>query len=400
MKTQIRILILCFIFLYTAFLQPLKAQDNRLQYPGFLRKAYFKVNVGYIQAPFTNQQLQQGFSAEAVHVSHVAASLILFGYQFDPHISAQISYMRPVNWIEYKNINGDNSSHSVWLNIVGLTVKGIIPIMNKLSLYGEGGLGIVTRHGIKINDQPVLTDASYATVQIGAGVQYKINNHWDLTASFSYLPGSDNMKEPYTAFYGGGCLYHIQPLSREKILNLASAGYIFPLQLVQVGYSTNAFGYKVNNLVSHKVPIFWGGDAQIEHGIWLGYQRNIFHTKKVFSFDWGADFSYWESNQADNDFFTFSVFPLIRFTFIRSSPLDLYFNYSAAGPAYISRIMIDDKNTGKHFTFQDFMGIGTFVGKNRNLNAEIRIAHYSNGNIFPNNAGVKIPLMFNLGYTF
>ncbi|MBK6826807.1 MAG: acyloxyacyl hydrolase [Chitinophagaceae bacterium] len=28
----------------------------------------------------------------------------------------------------------------------------------------------------------------------------------------------------------------------------------------------------------------------------------------------------------------------------------------------------------------------------------IRIAHYSNGNLFPQNDGVKIPLTFNLGY--
>jgi hypothetical protein len=33
-------------------------------------------------------------------------------------------------------------------------------------------------------------------------------------------------------------------------------------------------------------------------------------------------------------------------------PFDSYFNYSATGPLYISKVPIDDKNTGKHFIFQ------------------------------------------------
>ena len=40
----------------------------------------------------------------------------------------------------------------------------------------------------------------------------------------------------------------------------------------------------------------------------------------------------------------------------------MYFAYSLAGPTYISKIVLDDLNTGRHFTFQDFMGIGWFAG--------------------------------------
>jgi hypothetical protein len=46
------------------------------------------------------------------------------------------------------------------------------------------------------------------------------------------------------------------------------------------------------------------------------------------------------------------------------------------------------------------MGIGILAGKKRNLEAGIKIAHYSNGNIFPQNNGVMIPLTFGLGYTW
>jgi hypothetical protein len=74
--------------------------------------------------------------------------------------------------------------------------------------------------------------------------------------------------------------------------------------------------------------------------------------------------------------------------------------YSVAGPTFISHTEIDGNATGKHFTFQDMMGVGLFAGKKRQLNAEINIGHYSNGNLFPENAGVKIPLTFNIGMAF
>jgi hypothetical protein len=94
------------------------------------------------------------------------------------------------------------------------------------------------------------------------------------------------------------------------------------------------------------------------------------------------------------------LYPVARFTFIRTNPVDVYFNYSVAGPTYISEISIDSLQIGKRFTFQDFMGLGCYVGKKRMINLELRIAHYSNGNLFPKNEGVMIPLTFNAGVAF
>jgi hypothetical protein len=114
----------------------------------------------------------------------------------------------------------------------------------------------------------------------------------------------------------------------------------------------------------------------------------------------GASFGYWESRVARQNFFNLSIYPLLRFTALRTKPLDLYFNYSVAGPTYLSKVIIDGKNTGKKFTFRDYMGMGIYAGKSRHFNAEFNIGHFSNGNVFPSNAGVKIPLSFNLGYAW
>ena len=167
-----------------------------------------------------------------------------------------------------------------------------------------------------------------------------------------------------------------------------------------MGYSTDAAGFEVNHIVSGVVPIFWGGLAQVKHGVAVRYQRNLFHTRKVFSFDVGASVSYWKSRADRATFYTASLFPEFRFAPFRMRGADLYFNYSLLGPTSISRVSIDGNDTGRHFTFQDFMGMGVYVGKDRHFNAEIHIGHYSNGNIFPQNAGVSIPLTFDLGYAF
>lgn len=308
--------------------------------------------------------------------------------------------MRPVDWVVYKNINGLNESRTVWMNIAGLTLAGQIPINKKFSLFAEAGLGVITRKGFEINGIPVIKHATYSTLLSGAALQYHINDKWDLQVSAAWSPAHKADKQPHTIFYSTGFLYHLKELSKEKVGSNIKRGYNFPGHLIQVGYTTNAMGYGVNTLFSKKIPIFWGGAARVKQGVSLNYQRNIFHARKVFSFDWGAGMGYWKSEKNRDDFFTLCLYPVLRFTAVRSKKADLFFEYSVAGPTFISKTIIDNENTGQQFTFQDFMGIGLFAGAKKNWNAGIRIVHFSNGNIYPENAGVKIPLTFSIGHAF
>ncbi|MDE3154576.1 MAG: acyloxyacyl hydrolase, partial [Acidobacteriota bacterium] len=50
--------------------------------------------------------------------------------------------------------------------------------------------------------------------------------------------------------------------------------------------------------------------------------------------------------------------------------------------------------------FQDAMAVGAFLGARRRLNVEIGIKHYSNGNIFPQNAAIAIPVTLTVGLAF
>jgi hypothetical protein len=376
------------------------SQDNRTRYPGFLKDSYFNFNFGYINFPFSSKQLEPGYQAESITNHHFGMRLIFFGHQFNKNLSAQVSYMKPLQYVIYNNVNGDKAKHSVWMHSGTLSLKGQVPVAKKISAYGEAGLAIFSRRGFQVNNSFAVKDFSYSTVLLGAGLEYHLSPKWGVLANFNYAPGNEENKQPHELFYSAGLKYNLTPIPEEIVKRNAESGYIFPKNLLQIGYSTNALGYGPNNFLSKKVAIFWGGGIEIEKGLTVRYQKNIFHTRKVFSFDAGVSAGYWKSKENKENVYTFSIFPMLRFTAIRSKPADIYLFYSVAGPSYISKTVVDEKDSGKHFTFQDFMGFGGFLGNQKNLNVELSINHYSNGNIFVYNRGFKIPLTFTVGYTF
>lgn len=107
------------------------AQDTRVQYPRFLSRSYIGVNMGYINYPFSSLQLEPGFQAESIRIPHLALQVLLLGHHINKNLSVQITYLRPVKWVEYKYVNGDQYIHSVWMNIGGLTAKYRIPVLKK-----------------------------------------------------------------------------------------------------------------------------------------------------------------------------------------------------------------------------------------------------------------------------
>jgi hypothetical protein len=376
------------------------SDDTRTQYPRLLQNSYIAINVGAVDQPFSQAELQPGFRAASIDVPRIDVRVMLVGHEFNRFLSAQASYMRPVNYVTYTSVRpGDTDAHHVRVNFGGVTLKAHAPLRGRWSAYGEGGLGFTSRTGFDIGDTPVVTDAHYASPLVGGGIEYRITPSWDLTGGVTYSPGRVAVNQPRTVFSSGGFRYTMRPLPPDRVEANRDAGFIFPRQIVQVEYSSGT-GYAVNNFVSRKVPIFWGGHAKVDFGIAPHYERNVFHTRRVFGLDVGASAGFYKTRENNDRFYTLSVYPLFRFTFLRARLADMYFAYSLAGPTYISKIVLDDLNTGRHFTFQDFMGIGWFAGRSRNLNIGVKINHYSNGNIFTQNAGVKIPLTFSLGYAF
>jgi hypothetical protein len=371
------------------------------EYPRFLRNSYIGVQLGYIDYPFSGAQVQPGFQSQSIHVPHLAARVFLVGHEFNKYFSAQISDMRPVQWVEYRNVNGDQGRHSVWMNAAGLTGKARLPLTGKLSMYGEGGLGIVTRKGFTIGPSTVVTNSNYATLLFEGGLEYRINENWDLLTGITAVPGRSADQQPRTMFVSGGFNYTVRHLPNELVSADTGSGPVWPKNMVEIGYITDEFGYEPNDFLTRgAVPVFWTGSVNVASGWSANYQRNVLHTRRYFALDWGASVSSWKSRKSGERFYTAAAYPALRFIAVRSNPVEFYLSYSLAGPALITRTAIDGENTGRRFTFQDFVGAGVFLGRKRKITADVRIAHYSNGNLFPQNPGVTVPLGFYVGTSF
>lgn len=396
----------CFFLLLNIFFVTATAQNERAQLPRALSKAYFEFNIGSINYPFSQNHLEEGFIFHSVQIPHAAVRLVLFGYDFNKSLSGRITYMRPILWLKYQyqyhldgRLQDEILGLTVWMNYVSFSLKYKYSLSDHLSVYAEGGYTIVTRNGYTGWYGTVVKNSKYNTYVVGGGLTYHLNDKWGLSLSATYSPENKKEKQPHTTFVSTGFSYHLQPYDKRKLEKTANSGFIYPKQMIRIGFTSNVFGYDANNFFE-KIYLFWGGDAEVRKGISINYQRNIFHAAKVFSMDWGINLSLWQSDMNKENFFTLSVYPVLRFNFLRCTLADAYFFYSIAGPTYISKIIIDGNSMGSQFTFQDNMGIGMFLGKHRNYNVEVKIGHYSNGNIFPTNEGVKIPLTLNLGVTF
>lgn len=379
--------------------QNVSTDDSRAQFPALLKNSYFSVNVGGVDYSFSDAQLQPGFQAGSITAPRVATRVALFGHELTRYLSVQGTYMRPVRYVAYRDVNGDQSVHHVWMHFGGVTMKLRAALGGRASIFGEGGLGITSRSGFEIGDRPVVGDAHYAAPIAGGGFEYELSPAWSWTAGVLYSPGRSRDAQPPTIFTSGGFRYTMRPLSAERVQTTREGGAIFPEHIVQFELST-AYGYGVNRFLSRQLPVFWFGNVNVDRGVALHYTRNVFHSRRLFSLDLGASASRWRSQTERNGFYTLSVYPLVRFTFLRTRPADLFAVYSLAGPTYISQSIVDRRDTGNHFTFQDFMGAGVFVGRRRKVTLGVKINHYSNRNIFTENAGLKIPITFSAGLTF
>jgi hypothetical protein len=376
------------------------SDDTRTQYPTFMRDSYFTLRGGSIGYLFSPIQLEPGFQAESIEKPRPAVRIDFFGHYFMKHLAAQLTYMRPGQFVEYNNINGPNGSHPVSNAYAGLTFVGDADLSRKVSAYVEGGYGVTSRSGIVIDGKVALQPAHYGSALVGLGLAYEWTPTFDLLLGATYSPGRQSFDQPSTRTYTFGARYNMRTIPAVDAIANRDAGYVFPANVVRVGYSTNKLTYGVNGLFSKYVVIFWGGHVETKQGATIEYERNVFHSKKRFAFDLGVSTSAWQSNGTLATFRTLSAYPLVRYFFGRTAPADVYFSYSIAGPTYISQYLLDDLNTGARFTFQDSMGIGVFFGKARRMNVDVSIKHFSNGNLATENAGIKIPLTFKVGLAF
>jgi len=405
MKKALFILLICFSLQnFSQTEKPLKTK-----FTNFLSKSYYSINLGGIFYPFSNDNLIDGFETETFSRNWFSGRLLL-GHKITEDFSAQFGTIRPAAWFKYDNVNNIGYQQSVWINAWSLSLKKDFQLSEKTSFYLETGIANVTRFGFSIDDKVIYENAHFASLLYGFGVQYWLSDKWRLSANGTFLPKSTKHNQPSISQASVGFEYNLKQVDDKTAREYSTNKYFFPNNILQVSYGTSAIGFglnrffgmnlKVGNFESFGIPIFWVGEVKANHAISVTYQRLIYRSERIFSLDWGTSITYFQSPINTENVFAFSIFPVLRFYLLRRVGYDFYTNYSIIGPTFISKSDIDLTKTGPKITYQDTMGFGVFFGKNRKFNAELRIMHYSNGNIFTRNDGVAIPIQFTLGKTF
>jgi opacity protein-like surface antigen len=187
--------------------QDAASEDTRTQYPAFMRDSYFTLRMGYIGYLFTATQLEPGFQAESIERPRPAVRLDFFGHRFTKNLSAQVTYMRPGQFVEYNNVNGKNGNHPVSNAYAGLTFVLDVPLNEKLSAYVEGGYGVTSRSGIVIDGKTARNGA----LRLGAGrrrLTYQMTKTVDFMLGATYSPGRQAFEQPSTRMHRGAALQH------------------------------------------------------------------------------------------------------------------------------------------------------------------------------------------------
>ena len=376
----------------------------------FLSNFYYSINFGGIFYPFSNDNLIDGYSTETFSRNYFSGK-IGFGYKIKENLALQFGVIRPAAWFKYNNINNIGYERSVWINAWYLSLKKNINLDKKLSVFGEIGIANVTRVGFSINDNVIYPDTHFGSMLYGFGLNYKLNERWRLSLNGTFIPASKKDNQPSITQTSFGFEYHIQKIDDTLALAYENdTRYFFPDNILQVSYGNSEIGFgankffsmniKVGDFESFGIPVFWLGDVRAKHSFSITYQRLAFRTQKLFSLDWGISGTVFQTEAQKETVFAFSIFPTLRFYLLRKKGFDMYTNYSVIGPTFLTKSNIDALGTGPKTTFQDTMGLGVFFGEKREYNFELRIIHYSNGNIFTENSGVAIPIQFTLGKTF
>lgn len=384
-----------------------REEDHGSIMPDWLERMSLEVLPACLYSPFSNEQVNPGYTISNIDIPGLALRLGL-SYRFNNWLSAKMSYMMPAAWVTYTvHPSGDETllTRPVWMNYAGWSVNGHIPLSPKLEIVAETGVSFITRKGFSDRSGAMVIDhAAYFSCLAALSLKYAVHPSWSLVAMAGWMPDAQRHRQPVTVFAGAGISYSpVQPVH----VPVAARRMMHPRQWMQIGYSGNQAGYGVNDFISGNLGVFWGGRLEVEKGLLLQYQRNIYHTPRWFALDWGVNAGIWEpqttianGGEMKERFFTLSVYPVFRLNFLQTKPADFYFFYSVAGPSFISNNIINGIELGEQFIFSDTMGFGAFAGDNRKMVVELRIGHYSNGNMFPSNPGVKIPLTLLAGYTF
>ena len=358
--------------------------------PPILRNSYAGLSAGYGNFYYNNQYVNPGYHVNRFHNAQGSINFLI-GHYFNPYLAVQINLVRPVYWIQ-ADIN-KNDKPTISTSVFSAALQPTYPITDKTNINASVGYSYRSRHGITDGNKDIVNNNSDSSFLVGAGVHHIFGQHFLSGIMAQYTFSTKTM--PPSFYVGAIGAYYFNSLQPMPNTEHNSDSFFFPKQELAL----SLYNRKIANVeYPSKIPLFWEGKVKLQNGLSLSYRRSIYHSDQLFSLEWGANFQSMRSQQNNTGLYAISLFPSFRFWFWRTPKANLYFSYTVAGPTYISKNKVNGTQTGKHFTFFDAITLGLIY--NKHIDFGLEMAHYSNGNLFPQNPGFCIPLSLHIGYVF
>lgn len=366
--------------------------------PSWLDGTYVGFGAGYTGFGYSNRDLGGGFAATGFENPRVGLNAYA-GHELSDKLSLQLGLMRPIKWVYVNGIQGPADRQSVWVSVFHLALRPKLRLSEKLELYGLAGLGLVSRNGFTISGVDAVASEDILTLFGGGGLSYALGERLRWNAGVEGTAARRGRRQPGTLYLNSGLSWRFKG-SGEAYRK--AGGAKFPERVARIGgFSRSIVDADPTKYVSvGYLPIFFDAKVKAKEGLWGSYEVDVLHTDKRVQLTLGISVAQYRSDVSDTAFEAYSVYPSLQWWFLRTGPADVYFKYSLAGPAYLTRRNLDHQDLGGHISFQDLLGFGVSFGEKRDWDALLTLVHYSNGNLFPKNPGIQVPLVLCLGRAF
>jgi hypothetical protein len=144
-------------------------------------------------------------------------------------------------------------------------------------------------------------------------------------------------------------------------------------------------------------PLMWNARLKVDRSLIIGYEKAVYTPNQYFSLYTGVSSGLMKTiHPVMDDVYVLSGYLLARFYFYNTSSFKTYILYSPAGPSMLSKSQFATTGFSNLFVFQNQFGIGWELDKSAKIGCFLKMYHYSNGDLFPVNGGIDIPLVFGI----
>ena len=326
-------------------------EDTRAQYPAFLSNSYFTLNVGSIRYLFDDRQLEPGFSGRVgrraapgrpASISSATTSRSTCRCR-SPTCARRDSWLSTTSTATSANTSGLDG---VRRPHAGLGDAAERPVCRRTA---RAGWGVTSRSGFEIDGRPRCRMRTLPSGLLGAGLAYHATPNIDVDLRCDLFARA-KVASPAVdaALHDRASLSTCDRCPASQVEDNRRAGFIFPGERRPAGvHDEPALATASTPSSREKFPMFWGGNVRDPSAASRSTTSATCSTPEGVRLRSRRSASYLEEQREPG-----SLPHAVRLSAASGSsccaaePADLYLAYSLAGPTFISRTVLDGRETG------------------------------------------------------